>query len=94
MNYTTLGKTGLNVSRLSFGASALGGVFRDIDEADGIRAVHAAHGAPDDTLIIHDDTRIAQKKTRRLKKSANSSAVRAPRPSQRVFFLGGGGGLA
>jgi len=42
MNYTTLGKTGLNVSRLSFGASALGGVFRDIDEADGIRAVHAA----------------------------------------------------
>lgn len=42
MDYTTLGKTGINVSRLSFGASALGGVFRDIDEADGIRAVHAA----------------------------------------------------
>jgi aryl-alcohol dehydrogenase-like predicted oxidoreductase len=42
MNYTTLGKTGLNVSHLSFGASALGGVFRDIDETDGIRAVHAA----------------------------------------------------
>jgi L-galactose dehydrogenase len=42
MDYTTLGKTGLNVSRLSFGASALGGVFRDIDESDGIRAVHAA----------------------------------------------------
>ena len=38
MDYTELGKTGLNVSRLSFGASALGGVFRDIDEADGIRA--------------------------------------------------------
>jgi aryl-alcohol dehydrogenase-like predicted oxidoreductase len=42
MDYTILGKTGLNVSRLSFGASALGGVFRNIDEADGIRAVHAA----------------------------------------------------
>jgi aryl-alcohol dehydrogenase-like predicted oxidoreductase len=42
MDYTTLGKTGLNVSRLSFGASALGGVFREIDESDGIRAVHAA----------------------------------------------------
>ena len=42
MDYAELGKTGLNVSRLSFGASALGGVFRDIDEADGIRAVHAA----------------------------------------------------
>ena len=42
METTTLGKTGLQVSRLSFGASALGGVFRDIDESDGIRAVHAA----------------------------------------------------
>lgn len=42
MKYNPLGKTGLNVSRLSFGASALGGVFGDVDEAEGIRAVHAA----------------------------------------------------
>jgi L-galactose dehydrogenase len=42
MDYATLGKTTLSVSRISFGASSLGGVFRDIDEADGIRAVHAA----------------------------------------------------
>jgi aryl-alcohol dehydrogenase-like predicted oxidoreductase len=42
MDYTTLGRTGLEVSRLSFGASALGGVFREIDEEDGIRAVHEA----------------------------------------------------
>jgi len=42
MDYTTLGKSNLKVSRISFGASALGGVFRDIDEEDGIRAVHAA----------------------------------------------------
>jgi len=42
MDYQLLGKTGLNVSRLSFGASALGSVFRNIDEAEGIRAVHAA----------------------------------------------------
>jgi L-galactose dehydrogenase len=42
MDYTSLGKTHLKVSRISFGASALGGVFREIDEADGIRAVHAA----------------------------------------------------
>jgi aryl-alcohol dehydrogenase-like predicted oxidoreductase len=42
MDYSILGKTALNVSRLSFGASALGGVFREIDESDGIRAVHAA----------------------------------------------------
>jgi len=42
MKYNLLGRTGLNISRLSFGASSLGGVFRPVDEADAIRAVHAA----------------------------------------------------
>jgi len=42
LNYTMLGKTGLKVSRLSFGASALGGVFGEVDEWDAIQAVHAA----------------------------------------------------
>jgi aryl-alcohol dehydrogenase-like predicted oxidoreductase len=42
MEYRTLGKTGLEVSVLSFGASSLGSVFRDVDEREGIRTVHAA----------------------------------------------------
>lgn len=42
MKTNPLGRTGLNVSSLSFGASSLGGVFHDVDEADAIRAVHAA----------------------------------------------------
>ena len=42
MKYNPFGKTGLLVSRLSFGASALGGVYGKVDEAEGIRAVHAA----------------------------------------------------
>ena len=42
MEYRTLGRTGLRVSALSFGASSLGSVFRPIDEAEGIRAVHVA----------------------------------------------------
>lgn len=42
MNYHEIGKTGMKVSSLSFGASSLGGVFRDIREAEGIRAVHTA----------------------------------------------------
>jgi L-galactose dehydrogenase len=42
MRYETLGRTGLKVSRLSFGASALGSVFRPVDESEGIRAVHVA----------------------------------------------------
>ena len=42
MEYRKLGKTGLDVSILSFGASSLGSVFRPIDENEGIRAVHVA----------------------------------------------------
>lgn len=42
MEYRPLGKTGLRVSALSFGASSLGSVFHDIDEAEGIRTVHTA----------------------------------------------------
>ena len=42
MNYRTLGKTGFKVSALSFGASSLSGVFHAVDEAESIRAVHAA----------------------------------------------------
>ena len=42
MEYRVLGKTGLRVSQLSFGAAALGGVFRAVDESKAIRAVHTA----------------------------------------------------
>jgi len=42
MQYNVLGKTGLKVSRLSFGASALGGVYGPVKESDAIKAVHAA----------------------------------------------------
>ena len=42
MDYRPLGKTGLTLSALSFGASSLGGVFHDINEAEAIRAVHVS----------------------------------------------------
>lgn len=42
MKYRTLGSTGLSVSALSFGASSLGSVFREIDEDEGIRTVYKA----------------------------------------------------
>lgn len=42
MQTRLLGKTGLNVSMLGFGASPLGGVFGEVEEAEGVRAVHAA----------------------------------------------------
>ncbi len=42
MKYRKLGRTGLDVSVLSFGASSLGSVFRETNEAEAIRTVHTA----------------------------------------------------
>lgn len=42
MEYRELGKTGMKISSLSFGASSLGGVFHALKEQEGIKAVHTA----------------------------------------------------
>ena len=42
MQYRELGKTGLKISNLSFGASSLGSVFHETKEAESIKAVEAA----------------------------------------------------
>lgn len=46
MHYRALGNTGLDISVLSYGASSLGGVFHQIDDAEGVRSVHVSldHG--------------------------------------------------
>jgi aryl-alcohol dehydrogenase-like predicted oxidoreductase len=42
MEYREIGKTGMKVSNLSFGASSLGGVFHSLKEEAGIQAVYTA----------------------------------------------------
>ena len=42
MEYREIGKTGLKVSRLSYGASSLGSVFHETDDRVAIKAVHTA----------------------------------------------------
>lgn len=42
MEYREIGKTGIKVSALSFGASSLGSVFRATKESEAIEAVHTA----------------------------------------------------
>ncbi len=42
MHHRQLGRTGLSVPVLSFGASSLGGVFRQTDDSEAIRTVHVA----------------------------------------------------
>ncbi len=42
MKYREIGKTGMKVSNISFGASSLGGVFHSLKEETGIEAVYTA----------------------------------------------------
>lgn len=42
MEYREIGKTGMKVSRISFGASSLGGVFHPLQEETGLEAVYTA----------------------------------------------------
>ena len=42
MRYTELGRTGMKISHLSFGASSLGSVFRETNESESFKAVEAA----------------------------------------------------
>jgi len=42
MRYTELGKTGMKISHISFGASSLGSVFRETKEAESFKAVEVA----------------------------------------------------
>lgn len=42
MEYREIGRTGMKVSALSFGASSLGSVFRETKETEAIAAVHTA----------------------------------------------------
>ena len=42
MRYTELGKTGMKISHISFGASSLGSVFRETKETESFKAVEVA----------------------------------------------------
>ena len=42
MNYNTLGKTGLSVSKLGFGASGIGGMFGKTEETEALKTIHQA----------------------------------------------------
>lgn len=42
MEYRKIGRTGMKVSALSFGASSLGSVFRETKESEAVAAVHTA----------------------------------------------------
>jgi aryl-alcohol dehydrogenase-like predicted oxidoreductase len=60
MEYHRLGKTGRDVSSIGFGAWAIGGGFGEVDDADSLRALHAAADAGVtliDTADVYGDGR-------------------------------------
>ncbi len=42
MNYRPLGRTGMNVAEISFGAWAIGGAWGDVDDGESLAALHKA----------------------------------------------------
>ena len=50
MRYTALGKTGMSLSHLGFGASSLGSVFRPTNLNDSIKAVETAKQGKDTAI--------------------------------------------
>jgi len=60
MQYRPLGRTGFNVSTISFGAWAIGGTWGPVDDADSMAALHAALDAGVnffDTADVYGDGR-------------------------------------
>jgi len=60
MHYRTLGRTGMHVSAISFGAWAIGGAWGPVDDAASMRALHAAVDAGVnfiDTADVYGDGR-------------------------------------
>ncbi|HTL43077.1 MAG TPA: aldo/keto reductase [Vicinamibacterales bacterium] len=60
MQYRALGRTGMHVSSISFGAWAIGGSWGAVDDADSMRALHAAVDAGVnfiDTADVYGDGR-------------------------------------
>jgi aryl-alcohol dehydrogenase-like predicted oxidoreductase len=60
MNYRALGRTGMDVSAISFGAWAIGGAWGEVDDAQSLRALHAAVDAGVnfvDTADVYGDGR-------------------------------------
>lgn len=60
MQYRTLGRTGMDVSAVSFGAWAIGGFWGPVDDAESLRALHTAVDAGVnfiDTADVYGDGR-------------------------------------
>jgi aryl-alcohol dehydrogenase-like predicted oxidoreductase len=86
MNRRTLGRTGFAVSEISFGAWAIGGTWGQVDDAESMRALHAAVDAGTnfvDTADVYGDGR-SERLVGRLLKERKENIVVATKAGRRL----------
>ena len=87
MQYRSLGRTGLQVSSVSFGAWAIGGTWGEVDDADSMRALKRAveKGVNFfDTADVYGDGR-SEKLLGRLKKETRETIYIATKAGRRIM---------
>jgi len=86
MQYRPLGRTGWNVSTISFGAWAIGGTWGDVDDAESMGALHAALDAGVnffDTADVYGDGR-SERLIARLRKERTEPFYVATKAGRRL----------
>jgi len=86
MNYRPLGRTGWNVSDISFGAWAIGGTWGPVDDADSMAAMHKAVDLGVnfiDTADVYGDGR-SERLIRQLRKDRSDEIIVATKAGRRL----------
>jgi aryl-alcohol dehydrogenase-like predicted oxidoreductase len=86
MNFRTLGRTGFAVSEVSFGAWAIGGTWGAVDDAESLRALHAAVDAGQnfvDTADVYGDGR-SERLVARLRRERSETIYVATKAGRRL----------
>jgi aryl-alcohol dehydrogenase-like predicted oxidoreductase len=86
MHYKPLGRTGWNISTISFGAWAIGGTWGDVDDAESMGALHAALDAGVnffDTADVYGDGR-SERLIARLRKERSEPFYVATKAGRRL----------
>jgi aryl-alcohol dehydrogenase-like predicted oxidoreductase len=86
MKYRPLGRTGWNVSEVSFGAWAIGGAWGDVSDDESMKAMHAAVDAGVnfiDTADVYGDGR-SERLVARLKKERKEEIIVATKAGRKL----------
>ena len=87
MHYRPLGRTGLNVSSVSFGAWAIGGTWGEVNDADSLGALHRALDMGVnffDTADVYGDGR-SEQLLARLKRETRETIYIATKAGRRIM---------